>query len=154
VRVEGMNIIEQAAHLVRPNSRKFIFSGIHGIAWDDVSDQPCFETIWRRLIHLIEEVEFLAAHNAHFDARVLRASCEAHGIPCPQVPFLCTLRLARQVWGIYPTRLPDVCVRLGIPLTHHDAASDALACARIVQMTADRIGVGPLRHFLESGIRS
>jgi DNA polymerase-3 subunit epsilon len=42
------------------------------------------------------------------------------------------VRLARRVWGIYPTRLSDVCRRLGIPLRHHDAASDAEACARIV----------------------
>ena len=42
------------------------------------------------------------------------------------------IRLAREAWGVYPTKLPDVCRYLGIPLRHHDAASDAEACARIV----------------------
>jgi len=27
--------------------------------------------------------------------------------------FVCTVRLARQAWGIYPTKLPDVAARLG-----------------------------------------
>ena len=31
-----------------------------------------------------------------------------------------------------PANLPAVCRRLGIGLIHHDAASDAEACARIV----------------------
>jgi DNA polymerase-3 subunit epsilon len=42
------------------------------------------------------------------------------------------MELARQVWRIYPTRLPDVCRHLGIALNHHHAVSDAEACARIV----------------------
>jgi DNA polymerase-3 subunit epsilon len=42
------------------------------------------------------------------------------------------MQLARQTWRIYPTRLPDVCARLGLALRHHDPASDAEACARIV----------------------
>ena len=41
-------------------------------------------------------------------------------------------QLARSQWGIYPTRLPDVCRWLRIPLLHHDSGADAEACARIV----------------------
>jgi DNA polymerase-3 subunit epsilon len=41
------------------------------------------------------------------------------------------VRLARDTWGIYPTKLPDVCRKLRIPLKHHDAESDATACAKI-----------------------
>ena len=48
------------------------------------------------------------------------------------LPFVCTMQLARQTWGVRPTRLPDVCRFLGIPLQHHDALSDAEAAARIV----------------------
>jgi DNA polymerase-3 subunit epsilon len=40
--------------------------------------------------------------------------------------------MARDIFGIYPTRLDCVCEALGIPLVHHRAASDAEACARIV----------------------
>jgi DNA polymerase-3 subunit epsilon len=75
-------------------------------------------------------VEVLA-HNAPFDRAVLRACCAAHGLEMPAVPFVCTVRLARSAWAIRPTRLPDVCGRLGIALRHHDPLSDAMACARI-----------------------
>ena len=40
--------------------------------------------------------------------------------------------LARKTWQIFPTRLPDVCNRLGIDLDHHNALSDAEASAMIV----------------------
>jgi DNA polymerase-3 subunit epsilon len=42
------------------------------------------------------------------------------------------MRLARRVWSLYPTKLPDVCRHLRLKLNHHDALSDAEACARIV----------------------
>jgi DNA polymerase-3 subunit epsilon len=42
------------------------------------------------------------------------------------------MQVARQTWGVRPTKLPDVCRFLGIPLKHHDALSDAEAAARIV----------------------
>ena len=54
------------------------------------------------------------------------------GLRAPRTPFTCTVQLARKQWGIYPTKLPDVCRRLRIPLRHHDAGSDVEACARIV----------------------
>ena len=49
----------------------------------------------------------------------------------PQQRFACTVRAARQAWSFRPTRLPDVCRYLAIPLRHHDPGSDAHACAQI-----------------------
>jgi len=42
------------------------------------------------------------------------------------------VQLARSCWNIRPTKLPNVCRRLGISLHHHRADSDAEACAHIV----------------------
>ena len=50
----------------------------------------------------------------------------------PELSFVCTVKLARQTWGARPNNLVAVCRRLGIGLKHHDAGSDAEACARIV----------------------
>ena len=78
------------------------------------------------------DVDFIAAHNANFDRAVLNACCQnAHLDPLP-IPFLCTVQLARDVWNIRPTKLPNVCEFLDIPLEHHQALSDAEACAKIV----------------------
>jgi DNA polymerase III subunit epsilon len=81
---------------------------------------------------MIDNGAFLAAHNAPFDRSVLHACCEMSGLKPTTVPFLCTVALARKEWNIFPTKLPLVCSHLGIPLDHHNAASDAEACARIV----------------------
>ena len=81
----------------------------------------------------------MAAHNAAFDRSVLNSCCEASGAKPPKVPFVCTMRLARLQWGLYPTKLPDVCEALGVALRHHEPLSDAEACARIV-VAAQRDG--------------
>lgn len=68
----------------------------------------------------------------------MRACCGIGGIVVPPLDFVCTVKLARRVWDIHPTGLSNVCERLGIPLRHHDPASDAVACARIVLMAMER----------------
>jgi DNA polymerase-3 subunit epsilon len=87
-----------------------------------------------------EGLDFLAAHNASFDRSVLETCCERARVKPPSSAFECTVRLARSAWDIRPTTLPDVCRRLRIPLHHHDAGSDAEACARIV-IAAAKAGV-------------
>ena len=109
-----------------------MFTHIHGISWEDVKDQPTFRGRWREIRALIDDVDFLAAHNAPFDRSVLNACCRRYRLRRVDKPFVCTVQLARRMWDIRPTRLPDVCSFLDIPLDHHDAASDAEACARIV----------------------
>jgi DNA polymerase-3 subunit epsilon len=132
VRVEGGRIVRQEARLIRPPRDQFVFSSIHGITWDDVVDQPPFGEVWAGLAEVVTGARFLAAHNAPFDRAVLRSCCQAAGIEPPELPFQCTVRLARRRWGIRPTTLPNVCRWLNIDLEHHDALSDARACAEIL----------------------
>lgn len=130
--VEGGRVVARHSHLIKPPRRTFQFTYIHGIAWKDVAAAPTFGELWPTLEPTLGGAEFLAAHNAPFDRNVLRACCAAAGLAMPEVPFRCTVQLARAKWGIRPTRLPNVCEHLGIELDHHDALSDAEACARIV----------------------
>lgn len=132
VKVVRGEIVERAVHLIKPPTREFVFTHIHGLTWRDVEKSADFGALWPRLAPLLEGAEFLAAHNASFDKRVLHACCAAHGLAAPTLPFRCTVELARRSWSIYPTKLSDVCRKLGIALNHHEALSDALACAQIV----------------------
>jgi len=132
VRVEGGRITARETRLFRPPRREFWFTHIHGITWRMVEGLEPFGEAWPGMEPLLEGADFLAAHNAVFDRSVMRACCERAGLEPPAAPYLCTVKLARRAWSIHPTRLPDVCDRLSIPLRHHDAASDAEACARIV----------------------
>lgn len=129
---ENGKIIRKEHFLIKPPRKDFVFTYIHGITWGDVAKKPVFGDIWRDVTKLIEDVDFIAAHNASFDRSVLHACCETACANPPYAPFVCTMKLARMAWDIRPTKLPDVCGRFKIPLDHHDALSDATACARIV----------------------
>lgn len=132
VRVEANQIVQRDYFLIRPPQQWFEFSFIHNIHWEDVATQPHFGELWHKLNRHFSEIDFIAAHNASFDRRVLHACCETYGVDKPSQDFICTVQLARRVWKIYPTKLPNVCDRLGILLDHHQALSDAEACAQIV----------------------
>jgi DNA polymerase-3 subunit epsilon len=132
IRVENNQIVERLHCFIRPPRHKFEFSHIHGITWSDVAQQLTFGELWPNIIPLLQGADFMAAHNAPFDKGVLYACCDAYGIPRPSQNFICTVQLARRTWNIRPTKLPNVCQHLGIQLEHHQALSDAEACARIV----------------------
>jgi DNA polymerase III subunit epsilon len=136
--VDSGEILYQGCSLIRPPRSNFVFSYIHGITWEDVAGQPSFREFWPKLKPIFNGVDFIAAHNASFDRSVLRACCTDSGVAAPQSRFLCTMKLARRLWNLYPTKLPDVCRHLNISLQHHDAASDALACAKIVMETLEK----------------
>ena len=128
----GDRIVDRVHRLIRPPRSRFVFSYLHGITWQDVRDQPDFATVWTELAPFASRGRFLAAHNASFDRGVLHACCRAAGIPVPQIPFVCTVKLARRTWQLRSCRLDVVSQHLGIPLEHHQALSDAEACARIL----------------------
>ena len=143
VLVEDARVTASAYHLIRPPRRDFVFTDLHGIAWDHVKDAPSFGELWPTLGGFLGRGDALVAHNAGFDRAVLRACCKAADVKPPRQPFVCTVSLARAAWRVYPTRLPDVCRYLAIGLNHHDAASDAHACARIL-IAALRDGHEPM----------
>lgn len=130
--VAGGEVKQRMLTLFRPPTRSFPFAKLHGIGRTEVENAPSFASAWSNVEAVLTQGCFFAAHNASFDRGVLTACCEYAGIPCPRRPFLCTVALAREVWSLFPTKLPDVCQFLEIELDHHDAASDANACAAIV----------------------
>jgi len=130
--VEKGKIVRKISALIRPPRRDFIFSYLHGITWKDVAKKPEFGELWPKINSLFKRVEFIAAHNASFDRGVLHACCAMAGITPPKIKYLCTMKLSRHLWGLYPTKLSDVSRHFGIELKHHDAQSDAMACAKIV----------------------
>jgi DNA polymerase-3 subunit epsilon len=130
--VSNGKITAKEQYFIRPPSPEFVFTYIHGLTWDHVKDAPRFKKLWPQVSGILKGVDFLAAHNASFDRSVLGACCETVGLTPPSLPFVCTMNLARSKWSIYPTKLPDVCRKLKISLQHHQALSDAEACARIV----------------------
>jgi len=132
VRVERWTVVAREARLIRPPRRYIRFTYLHGITWAQVESAPLFADVWPQLCPLLDGAEYFVAHNAGFDRGVLHACCALARLAVPRLPFMCSMREAREKWGIRPTKLPDVCRFLGLSLNHHDAVSDAEAAARIM----------------------
>jgi DNA polymerase-3 subunit epsilon len=131
VTIENGKVIKKNYRLIRPPRQDFVFTYLHGIAWADVKREPTFATVWDSFRDLWLGADYFVAHNASFDRRVLTACSIAARREPPSLPFICTVRVARSHWNFRPANLAHVCTQLGISLQHHDAASDALACASI-----------------------
>ena len=132
IRVSGIRIVKRKYFLIRPPRRSFFFTPVHGICWEHVQRQPTFEVLWPRIRELFLGADFIASHNVSFDRRVLESCCQAAKIETLDLRYVCTMKLARRVWDIRPTGLSIVSRYLGMPVIHHDALSDAEACAGIV----------------------
>lgn len=131
VTIERGTIVRSGCRLIRPPRRDFAFTFIHGITWNDVAGEAVFAEVWDGFRDYWQGADYFVAHNAVFDRGVLAACSRAAGQAPPDVPFVCTVMVARSHWNFRPARLPIVCGHLGISLRHHDAASDALASASI-----------------------
>ncbi len=134
--VRGGEVKEAYSTLIRPPSMRFEkkCSEIHGIRAADVSGAPTFAEVWPQVSKFIGNGP-VAMHNAAFDIGVLVASLDACKMPVPDLRYFCTLELARVALpGLPNHRLPTLATVFGIPLDHHDAASDAVACARLATL--------------------
>lgn len=139
VRVENGRIARRVNQLIRPPRDIMYFTHIHGISLDVVEDKPTFAEAWPLLREVLEGAAFLAAHNAGFDRGVLEACCAGANLEPPGQPWVCTVRQARRTLDIFPAHLANVARVLNLPLKHHDALSDAEACARIVMLARARL---------------
>lgn len=131
VKVENLKITDSYYSLIKPLSSKVKFSEIHGLTWNDLKNQRKFPEVWKDMEKFLAGADFLAAHNAAFDRNVLRNCCNYFNIKTPEQEFLCTLKGSRRALPIKHKSLDKVCEHLDIPLQHHQAASDARACAAI-----------------------
>ena len=107
---------------------------IHGITPEATNASPCFAGLWRSELEEVFGGDVLVAHNAPFDMGVLARCLRDYEIDWrPRAEYIDTVRMARRAFPELPNhRLDTVAGYLGIELNHHDAASDAMACARIL----------------------
>lgn len=137
VKVVDEEIVFCGEYLIKPPSQKFSFTHLHGISWSDVEFAPSFIQVWTQIRHLFNGIDFVVAHNSSFDKSVLLACCQYYNLTPPDVEFKCTVQISRKKWNIKPTKLNNVCDYFGIPLNHHDAISDTIACAKIMLLALD-----------------
>jgi DNA polymerase III subunit epsilon len=96
--LEKGKVTKEFQQLVNPQCPiDFHSQSVHGISDHDVANQPDFSHFWPEFLALLENSVVLA-HNAMFEARVLRDEINRHGFPAPRLGFWCTLRLSRKLW--------------------------------------------------------
>lgn len=141
VKVENGVIVDSREWLISPPEMYFhpINVSIHGITEDDVANQPSFNYIWDEVEDYLQD-SMVIAHNASFDVSVLRACLETYGITNPNFDYMCTVQISKHLWPSMPNHKLNTLAHLfDIPLKHHDALEDTLACAKIAIKACESI---------------
>jgi DNA polymerase-3 subunit epsilon len=126
VRVEGGEVIQTYSKLIKPPYNFYWkrFTDIHGISQQMTLNAPTFDQIWNEVSPFITNQDVVAHNGFGFDFSCLSQTLEFYDLPVPNYNRHCTYR-------IYKDGLAALCRDHGIKLKHHDALSDALACAQL-----------------------
>ena len=133
VRMRGGVIVESFETLLRPRVLRVDWRNqqVHGISEAQLRHAPTLADVWPQLLSDLHH-QPVVAHNSAFDVSVLEHSCRDFGLPIPAFHALCSVKLAKLCWPHFERhKLDHVAGQFGIPLNHHDALSDARACAEI-----------------------
>ena len=133
VRVRGGQIVDSYQTLLRPRHLRMDWRNqqVHGIAEADLNGAPSLADVWPELLPYLHR-QLVVAHNSAFDVSVLEHTLRDFGVPIPAFHCLCSVKLAKVAWPqLERHRLNDLATHFNIALNHHDALSDARACAEI-----------------------
>ncbi|MCS3528761.1 3'-5' exonuclease [Chryseobacterium sp. JUb7] len=140
--VQDSKIVETKTWLIKPPSFPYFNKfnvAVHGIQPDDVKDSPSFDEIW----YEVEEMMYgtlMIAHNASFDAGVLRGCLDHYGMFKPNLNYLCSIQLAKKSWNYLPKYgLKHLAEYHQIQFKHHRAGDDAEACAKISLLAFEKL---------------
>lgn len=129
VRVEDCVITKETAFLVQPPDNYYWnkLIAIHGITPHDTANEPTFDELWHLIEPYITDQTVVAHNGISFDFPVMEQTIAYYGMRTPHYLKACTYR-------IYRDNLASLCRTHSIPLNHHDALSDARACAELYLM--------------------
>ena len=142
LRIEDGRIVDRFVTLVNccVEIPPFITS-LTGITQQMVDDAPCVSEAVPRLLEFIGDAP-LAAHNASFDEKFLRAEGELLGLMPRHSHLLCSLKLSRRLLPGMPSYgLGKLASRLGIRFSGqaHRAEADAEVSAQLLLHLGERI---------------
>ena len=128
VRIENGAVTETVNQLIQPPDNLYFYRNteIHGISANHTRYSPTFPIIWSQIKHLIEG-QTVVAHNGAFDFSCLKQVIDFYNLEHPEYTKACTYK-------IYGENLASLCRKHRIELQHHDALSDAMACAKLYML--------------------
>lgn len=138
VTVEDHIITDRYYSLIQPPGNLYFkgFSELHAIYPEHTEHSPTFYDIYNDVKNRLED-EIVVAHNEGFDRNVLKRTLEYYDLSQGALKldkkWECTVRIYRKL-GFKKNSLNICCERFNIPLDHHNALSDAEACAILYNM--------------------
>ncbi|ALK97229.1 DNA polymerase III subunit alpha [Massilia sp. WF1] len=143
LRIAGGEIVERYVSLVNCGVRipPFITS-LTGITQQMVDGAPPAAEVIPELIDFIG-ADTLAAHNASFDEKFLKAEGTRQGHACRHAGLVCSVKLSRRVLPGMPSyKLGELARSLGIAFrgTAHRAEADAEVAARLLLHIGRHLG--------------
>ena len=129
VRYESGVVTKQLSILVQPPDNYYWsrFIDIHGIDPAMTATAPTFDLVWPQIVPFIQGQQVVAHNGFGFDFQCLSQTLAYYGMEVPEYTGHCTYR-------IYRDNLASLCRQYAIPLNHHDALSDSLACAELFKI--------------------
>jgi DNA polymerase-3 subunit epsilon len=133
--VENGIIVEEFSALIKPPNNEYNWHNVqvHGITERDTLNSPVFAEVFPEIKKRLFG-RTIVAHNESFDRSVLRKTMEHHKLSYSELKIAekweCTMRIYKSK-GYVPYKLDACCAKHRIQLDHHDALSDARACAKL-----------------------
>lgn len=151
--VENSKIVSTKTWLIKPPSFPYFNQrniDVHGILPSDVKDAPTFDEIWYEVQEMMYG-SLMIAHNASFDAGVLRSCLDYYGMFKPNLNYLCSIQVAKKSWNYLPKYgLKHLAEHHQIRFNHHRAGDDAEACARISLLAFEKLFITRNEEVSES----
>src|SRR5436190_24166632 len=88
--VRDGRLTSSASYRIRPPTRRFVFSRVHRLTWEDVRDAPSFPGVWHEVGDRLKS-EILIAHSAAFEKAVLYECLRHYRLRYRLNPFLCSM---------------------------------------------------------------
>ncbi len=138
VTVENGVIVDEFVTLIRPprNEYNSYTIAVHGIYPKDTLHSKTFLEVFPEIEKRLKN-KLVVAHNESFDRNVLSKSMAFNELDYESLNigfrWECTVKIYKAK-GVKPTKLSDCCREMKIQLNHHEALSDARACAKLYLM--------------------
>ena len=138
VTVENGVIVDEYVTLIKPpnNYYSHFTIQVHGIYPHHTANAKSFHQVFPEIQKRLQN-RVIVAHNESFDRNVLAKSMALYGLNYDDLNIAdrweCTVKIYKSK-GLKPTKLSDCCREMNIQLNHHEALSDARACAKLYLM--------------------
>ena len=131
---EGIIVDEFVTLIQPPNNFYNPFNiQVHGIYPRDTANAKTFVEVFPEIEKRLKN-RIVVAHNESFDRNVLSKTMALHGLNYEDLNigsrWECTVKIYKAK-GFKPAKLSDCCRIMNIALEHHEALSDARACAKL-----------------------